>query len=383
MIGPYPLEPGCVRGGIESVTSVLVPALAQREDVESITVVRFHDGDAPVPFRREGSKVEVHYLRSQRWLRTISGSYLDLCRARRLVRRLHPDVVHGQEIGLSGAIALRCGPHTAVTVHGLALPAAASDRPGIRCLRRVLRDGLMRRMQRSVLSRAKLVISISSWDAKVFDVALQGDRVLIANPIGAEFFALAPSGHTRPHLLFAGLFTESKNPIGVINAFALARTCVPAATLTLVGPHPDPDYLRAVEDRVEELDLHDCVEIADLVGVERMRCEIAAARAVVLFSREENAPTILAQAMAAGKPVVASCVGGVPDMVGDGETGFVVASDDETALADRMVRLLGDQALALRMGWRAHEIAVDRFTAARVAEKTVAAYRELLSGRAT
>jgi len=379
MIGPYPLEPGRVRGGIEAVTSVLVPALAERDDVESITVVRFHDGDAPVPFRREGDKVDVHYVRSQRWLRTLTGSYLDLCRARRLVRRLHPDVVHGQEVGLSGAIALRCSPKTAVTVHGLLLSDMSSEGHGMRCLRRVLRDGLMRRMQQSVLRRARLVISISNWDARILDVPMQGERVLIANPIGGEFFSLAPSGLTRPHILYAGVFTERKNPIGVINAFALARAFVPSATLTLVGPHPDPDYLRAVRNRVEDLGLRGCVEIADLVGVERMREEIAAARAVALFSREENAPTILAQAMAAGKPVIASRVGGVTDMVSDDETGFLVDPDDEPALADGMVRLLGDQALALRMGWRAHEVAVDRFTAAAVAEKTVAAYREVLS----
>ena len=89
--------------------------------------------------------------------------------------------------------------------------------------------------------------------------------------------------------------------------------------------------------------------------------EIAAARAVVMFSREETAPTIIAQAMAAGKPVVASRVGGIPEMVSDGVSGFLVEPEDEDALAERMQRLLEDQDLCLGMGLRGHDLALERF----------------------
>jgi glycosyltransferase involved in cell wall biosynthesis len=129
---------------------------------------------------------------------------------------------------------------------------------------------------------------------------------------------------------------------------------------------------------VQDLGLDDCVEIIDQVGNEGMRQLIADARVVVSFSRQENSPTILAQAMAAGKPVVASRVGGVPELVDDDETGFLVESCDEATFADRMVKLLVDQELSLRLGRRANEAATKRFTAAAVAEQTVAAYRTAL-----
>ena len=82
--------------------------------------------------------------------------------------------------------------------------------------------------------------------------------------------------------------------------------------------------------------------------------------------------------MAAGKPVVASRVGGIPEMVDDGETGFLVESEDEAGLADRLAKLLGDQQSCLRMGRRGHEIALGRFTPEAVAEMTVQAYRTAL-----
>jgi glycosyltransferase involved in cell wall biosynthesis len=154
---------------------------------------------------------------------------------------------------------------------------------------------------------------------------------------------------------------------------------VPQARLLIVGPESDVDYARRVHDRVNALGLDDSIDIVGPVGNERMRREIANARAVVLFSRQENAPTILAQAMAAGKPVVASRVGGVPEMVDDGETGFLVESDDEATLADRIVKLLVDQELCMRFGRRAHEVALHRYAPAAVADMTVEAYRKALA----
>ncbi|MGE2731081.1 glycosyltransferase family 4 protein [Mycolicibacterium vaccae] len=377
MIGPYPVQPGVVHGGIESVTSALVPALARRDDIDSVTVLRFHTGEATEDFRSEGAKVTVHYLRGQRRLRTITGSFLDVRRVRRFVAQVEPDVVHGQEVGLYGDIALRCSPNTVVTVHGIAFSATGALE-GVR-LRDRLRDRMMLRMCRRVMRRAKVVISISDWDAKVLDVPLRGRRMRIPNPVGEQFFTLATSRPTAPRVLFAGGCTPNKNALGVVGAFAQVVAVVPQARLSIVGPTPDPEYLHRVRERVRELGIGHAVEIAGTVDNEQMRTELSLARAVVLFSRQENSPTILAQAMAAGKPVIASRVGGVPEMVDDGETGFLTEPDDGAAFADRMVKLLHDQDLSLRLGRRAHDVARQRFAADTVAEMTVAAYRNAMA----
>ncbi len=99
MIGTYPLEPGVIRGGVESATGTLVAALAERDDVESITVLRFHHGEVPSGVRQESPKVQVRYVRGQYRWRMLTRSYLDLRRARRVFEEVRPDVVHGQEMG--------------------------------------------------------------------------------------------------------------------------------------------------------------------------------------------------------------------------------------------------------------------------------------------
>jgi len=379
MIGPYPLEPGMVRGGIEAVTSALVPALAAQDDIDKVSVLRFHHGEASTDHRRVGPKVDVYYVRGQDRFTTVTGSFLDVRKARKLVAELKPDVVHGQEIGWYGDIAAKCSPNSVVTVHGLPqVEIRLSARTTFRDKLRVIPvDALVRR----VLRRAKVVISISKYDTQELGRLIQGTTVSIANPTASEFFALAPPRPSEPRLLFAGVLSSLKNPVGLLNAFAQVRQAVPEARLILAGAHPDPDYAQTVHDRVANLGLGDSVDIVGLLDSDRLRHEIASARAIVLFSRQENSPTIIAQAMAAAKPVVATRVGSVPEMVNDGESGFVVESEDETAMAERMRTLLEDQELCLRMGARGHELALGRFNPEAVARQTVQAYRTALNSQ--
>jgi glycosyltransferase involved in cell wall biosynthesis len=375
MITPYPLEPGVVRGGIASVTSVLVPALAAQDDIDSVTVLHFHGGEASTDYRRDGPKVEVHYVRSQARFSTITGSFLSVRKARKLVAALKPDIVHGQ--ALLGDIAVKCSPNSVVTVHGL--PHVEMRLSARRNFRDKLRVELLEAMFRRMLRRAKVVISISKYDTQELGRLIKGTRVSIANPTGLEFYALAPSGPSEPRLLFAGALSPLKNVLGLLNAFAQVRQVVPEARLVLAGRPHHPDYAQTVQDRVTSLALGDSVDIVGFLDNDRLRHEIATARAVVTFSRQENSPTIIAQAMAAGKPVVATRVGGVPEMISDGESGFVVESEDETALAERLLTLLNDQDLCLRMGARGHELALCRFNPEAVARQTVQAYRTALT----
>jgi glycosyltransferase involved in cell wall biosynthesis len=82
----------------------------------------------------------------------------------------------------------------------------------------------------------------------------------------------------------------------------------------------------------------------------------------------------LLEAMASGTPVIASAVGGVPEIVADGETGFLVPPGDVVALRDRVERLIGEPTLARRMGDNARQSVLDRFTWTKVAERCLDAY---------
>jgi glycosyltransferase involved in cell wall biosynthesis len=90
---------------------------------------------------------------------------------------------------------------------------------------------------------------------------------------------------------------------------------------------------------------------------------------------------IIAQAMCAGKPVVSTAAGGVPYLMRDGESGFVVPMEDEAAFAERVLTLLGDTQLQSRMGNFGRQLANDLFRTESVAQQTIAVYREVLARR--
>jgi glycosyltransferase involved in cell wall biosynthesis len=107
----------------------------------------------------------------------------------------------------------------------------------------------------------------------------------------------------------------------------------------------------------------------------------ADADVVALASRSEGAPVCLVEAMAAGKAIVATRVGGVPDLLRDGETGSLVPPGDRRALAVALAALLADPARRSAMGAAARADARGRFGAERAAAELEAFYRGLLDGR--
>ena len=114
------------------------------------------------------------------------------------------------------------------------------------------------------------------------------------------------------------------------------------------------------------------------ISIKDVQFELAKANCLVVPSFQENAPLTIAEAMAAGVPVVAAQVGGIPGMVEDAKTGLLVDPHDIKSIYEAVSRILSDEMLAQSMGHRAKEAAGKRFTASAACERTLQAYREVL-----
>ena len=110
-----------------------------------------------------------------------------------------------------------------------------------------------------------------------------------------------------------------------------------------------------------------------------MRQELATASVFALVSFEEGAPMGVAEAMAAGVPIVTSNRCGMPYMVQNGETGFLVDPDNADDISKRIGALLMDDSLRARMGQQAKRVAESRFHPAVVARRTKDVYLDILS----
>jgi len=376
LVGRYPRSPGHIIGGVQAVMSVLAAALSQHPTVEEVNVITFHP-DGRNEWRTVDDRLRVCYLRSQTHFMMATGAVWNTLRGRRVIRQLSPDLVHGQGLGLTPTIATRAGYPSVITVHGLPHVEASLASQGLLDRWRVQK---LEAMVRRTLQRAQAVISTSEYDAQALQGLVHGLRVSIPNPVDPEFFkASSCDGSASQRLLFAGVFLPRKNIVGLLLAFVQVRKKLPHATLTLVGPPMDPGYAATIPEHIRSLGLEHAVNLLGHVDNACLIDELRQCSALALFSNEETSPTIIAQALVMGKPVVASRVGGVPEMVTDGENGFLVAPGDVNGLAVRLTEVLGNPVLNRQMGERSGEIGRQRFEPAAVAQRTVEVYEKVLA----
>ena len=169
---------------------------------------------------------------------------------------------------------------------------------------------------------------------------------------------------------------SEKGQATLLRAAARVRHRHPDLVVVLVGDGPEEGALRAL---AAELGLGERVCFA---GHRPNRPNPHQLFDVsVLASDHEGFPNTLIEAMAAGRPTVASNVGGVPDAVLDGETGLLVPAGDPAALAGALARVLGDPTWAAALGARGRAIARERFTPERVTSRLTELYAELAGRR--
>jgi glycosyltransferase involved in cell wall biosynthesis len=157
--------------------------------------------------------------------------------------------------------------------------------------------------------------------------------------------------------------------------FEMARG-LPGAKFLIVGDGP---WRAQLEEWAMEPALRGRVHFAGLVPPADVPRYVASVDVLVHLSRREGLPRAAAQALAAGKPVVAYPLDGTPEVVVDGETGFLVPVGDGAALVDRVQRLLRDPGLAASMGRRAQARVVGEFAVATMVRRLDELYRLLIS----
>ena len=171
-----------------------------------------------------------------------------------------------------------------------------------------------------------------------------------------------------------GRMTAVKRTSDVLLAFKRLRERGVDATLCMVGDGPDREPL---ERKAHELGvMRDTLFLGYQEDVAQF---YAAFDAMILPSGNEGTPVSAIESLAAGRPVVATRVGGVPDVVRDGQDGFLVETGDVDGLAAALERLAGDEELRTQMGDAGRERVLPRYSVERLIDDVDRLYRSLLA----
>ena len=285
-----------------------------------------------------GSGVMGNLRRAPWKLALVPAMLASFARAARRAAR-EADLVHAHWLP-SGAVALTTGKPFVVQLWGTDVELARRAR----------------QVARRVLSRARLVICASNALAEAARELGAGEVRVIPSAVELPLRVGEPA--EPPEVLFVGRLSAEKGILELVQATAGMK-------LTVAGDGPLRSQVPGALGFVPHHALAPLYERAAVVAVP---------------SHREGFGVACAEAMAAGRPVVASAVGGLLDLVVDDETGLLVPPRDVPALRAALERLLGDADLRLRMGQAGRERIREHFTWPAVTDRTIQAYEDALAG---
>jgi len=281
----------------------------------------------------------------------------------RLARREHVDLIYSNNMMLEpiGALAAQLAP----------LPCVLHARN----LHEGVGAQLLYCQAAARLPAVRRVIANSEATAVPYRQAVEGKTVVIHNGIDlaryTEGVALSPGDGLRARLglspddvvvCFTGNLIPRKGLDVLIDAAAIASATRPGLHVVAIGRVPvgnRVDHRAGYEAQVARLGLRERFHFAGFV--DDVRAAVADAQMLVLPSRQEPFGRSIIEAMALGTPVIASRVGGIVEIVDDGQTGLLVAPEDAADLAAAIGRLADDAAERMRLAEAARAAIQERF----------------------
>jgi glycosyltransferase involved in cell wall biosynthesis len=290
---------------------------------------------------------------------------------RRKLKSIRPDIVHGQGTERDCSLsAVFSGFPNVLTLHGnMRLIARVNHAPKISFL------NYAATLEKFTLPRSAGVVCITRYtEDAVKDLARK--TWVLPNAVDASFFDIQPAPDPARIILCVGVVCYRKNQ----NAFIKSLDALAARTkFKLVFLGQTPKGLDYSAEFLELVAARPWCEFAGLADREKLKNWFQRASVLALPSLEDNCPMVVLEAMAAGVPVLAANVGGVPDLVQDGKTGLFCDPLDPASMSAGIEKLLTNEGLARNLATTANQEAKARYHPLVIARAHLDIYREVLS----
>jgi len=234
---------------------------------------------------------------------------------------------------------------------------------------------LLRRVKLATVNAARLVVVPSQVGVRAIDDSPVDARVArIPNPIELRQYRNAPLDQRTGDVVYLGWLIREKGVEDLIAVVPQLYRAVPTMNVRMYGPY-GADRMR---EAAEQLGVRDVVTTGEWIEGEDKAELLGRARVLVLASYTEGQPVVLLEAMASGTPCVATAVGGIPELLEDGATGYLVRAGDREALRRSITALLTDDDLWQRLS-AAATVSARRYDASVVVTQVVDEYERVVT----
>jgi glycosyltransferase involved in cell wall biosynthesis len=356
--------------------SLQAPLVAKTPGVELhvIRVGKGYEGDDH--FTHNG--IHFHFLTLPRLPRVLSWYQVDRVRIHRCLREIRPDLVHGFGTESSYGYAAVTSSYPSVVMMQGVNSEIYRSLGSLRWQRPHLIVPLI--IERFTVRKCRNFICETNFASEFVRRLNPAAKVhMLRTPVRHEFFAIKrnPSPDNKPVLLFVGSVIPEKGIEILLNSFAETLKDFPAADLRVIG-HFTPSYARVLESLMIRLGIAKQVTMYGYLNVKELARHFAEATLLVLPSFMDTAPNVIAEAQVAGVPVVATAVGGIPEMTEPDVTGILVQPRSVPSLTAGLLRLLRDSATAKSMAAAAQERVMSHYEPDKQVKKLLGVYRAIL-----
>jgi glycosyltransferase involved in cell wall biosynthesis len=309
------------------------------------------------------------YVPKLGWGRTLfAGCVLA---TRKLLKEINPDIVHGQGTERDCALsAVLSGYPNVLTIHGnMRVHASRGENRGRPYYK------LAAFLEGYCLKRTGGVVAISRYTEDLVK-DLTPRTWLLPNAVDRRFFNIEPEPQAVPRILFVGSIDERKNPLGLLRAcepMLLAGEC----TLTFAGQSNVSSAY--VQEFLKATAALPGVELPGFIGRDELGEQFGRSSLLVLPTFEDNCPMVVLEGMAAGLPVAASRVGGVPDLITHEMDGLMFDPNDPADMRACVERLVKEPKSRASFGIKGRITASERFHPKVIAERHLQIYQEVLN----
>lgn len=367
MVTPFPEKHGTITGGVEGVAFSLTSALQKIGDLD-LHIVAPCVHNKPGIEERDG--MTLHWLTYPKLPRVLTYWNIFRRKIHKCLNQISPDITHFQ---CTAGFTIGYDKPFLLTIHGInEKDVLYAHGPFLH-----LRHKLLSKIEKAGRLHTDNIILINPYVHEEIGNQLHGNKWNIENPINVDFFELERKG-TEPVILFVGRVAQRKNVHGLIRSFEIIKTRMPSAKLRIAGNPENEAYYGECKNYIHEHNLSEAVHFLGNLDREALLRELSQASCLALISFQETAPLVIEEAMAAGVPVVASRLCGMPHMIDDGKSGYLVDPNNQNEIVEKMLQILGNDKMNREMGERSRSIAQMRFHPLQVAISTLKVYGSIL-----
>lgn len=377
MIGPYPIDGDVseISGGVQAVIVNMIKGLSRFKDLEIHIVTASFFIDKETDFASGGINVHVVPL-DRRFgnIKLYSNTRKRICKK---INYLSPDLVHTHMFGYYTLAALDSGHNKVIiSTHGISNGNWGLSYGIVERIRRYMQDYIYIQC----VKKAENIITNSLFARKALARFGKKRMYELNNPISDAFFGIDNNSEENGRILFVGNVCEAKGIMTILQALNIMKKRFEKIKFVIAGDITEQNFYQKAMRFIKDNGLDGFVDFLGHLDDNRLKEEYKKASVFVFPSQQDVAPLAVLQAMAAGKAIVASRVGGIPYMIDDGINGFLIEKKDHHALAEKIELSIKDDNLRRMSGFNAQKKISDDYRIDAVTDRLYKIYQDIWRG---